>query len=57
MHLYFAFQTDGYLFDVTRTDGLSFFAPTLPPVEEPSFFDMVEEELKEIRDWLAPSAP
>ncbi|CAB9531516.1 osmC-like protein [Seminavis robusta] len=30
LHMYFAYQTDGYLFDVTRTDGLSFFSPATP---------------------------
>lgn len=28
-HLYFAFQEDGQVFDVTRTDGFSFFGPSL----------------------------
>ena len=28
-HLYFAFQDEGYLFDVTRVDGLPFHQQTL----------------------------
>ena len=33
-HMYFAYQGDGILFDVTRTDGLTFFDYSNPPMLE-----------------------
>ena len=53
MHMYFAYQQDGYVFDVTRTDGLSFFASTAPPSEELSFLEWIENGIHDHFDWLS----
>ena len=59
--MYFAYQGDGYLFDVTRTDGLSFFnhaAPATDPVapEKPSLGDLITGGLSNLADWILPTS-
>lgn len=63
-HMYFAYQADGILFDVTRSDGLSFFSRKaaaegdglLPtgddPAEGDSFIELVSEGLSNFVEWL-----
>ena len=55
-----AYQADGVVFEVTRTDGLSFFARTSDPSgeegenpsDEQSFFGLVQDGLSDLADWL-----
>jgi len=42
-HLYVAFQDDGVLFEITRTDGLPFFGRTLNVKYHSSAEDLGEE--------------
>jgi len=65
MHMYFAYQESGVLFDVQRADGLSFFARTAAstgweetvdssddPTSSQGFFEFVEEGLDRLEDWF-----
>lgn len=61
MHMYFAYQGSGLLFEVKRVDGLSFFnhaASTSDPLSppSPSIVDVIEGGLSSLADWILPSS-
>ena len=59
--MYFAYQSSGVVFDVTRADGKSFFQHATPashPVspQTSSIVDYIEGGLSSLADWVLPSS-